>query len=75
MERGRGSQEKQLLAQLSRGASIPADLSQLMGLLCFADLRSTACGRRGFLSPMIFPCCVSSGEYEMCVVQGSWLCL
>lgn len=25
VERGRGSQEKQLLAQLSRGASIPAD--------------------------------------------------
>lgn len=35
VERGRGSQEKQLLAQLSLGASIPADLSQLMGLLWF----------------------------------------
>lgn len=74
VERGRGSREKQLLAQLGRGASIPADLSQLMGLLWFtAALWSTACGRRGFHSPVIFPCCVSSGEYEMRVVQGSWL--
>lgn len=69
MEGGRRSQEKQLLAQLSHGASIPADLSQLMGLLWFtAALWSTACGRRGFHSPTIFPCYVSSGEYELCVV-------
>lgn len=62
VERGRGSQEKQLLAQICHGANIPADLSQPMGLLWL----SAACGRRGFDSPMIFPCCVSSGEYEMC---------
>lgn len=64
VERGRGSQEKQLLAQICRGANIPADLSQLMGLLWLsAALRSHSCGRRGFNSLMIFPCCVSSGEY------------
>lgn len=75
MERSRGSQEQQLLAQLSHGAIIPAELSELMGSLWFtAALGSSACGRRGFHSPPIFPCCVSSGEYEMCAAQGSCLC-
>lgn len=72
VERGR---EKQLLAQLCHGASIPTDLSQLISELWFrAALQSVACGWKGFFSPMAFPFCGFSGEYKMRVVWGSWLC-
>lgn len=72
VERGR---EKQLLAQLCHGASIPTDLSQLISELWFrAALQSVACGWKGVFSPMAFPFCGFSGEYKMRVVWGSWLC-